>query len=390
MHSDGLQNEPLRSLERELNGIGLFGVLALLMASVVFAQHSTWLVAGRWLLLAALVWGYVYRCAHLRLALNCVQAATALYSNLGWANRLTLLRGGLIAATAGFIVVDERWALWPAIFYTIAAALDRIDGFVARRTERESLLGSELDTAFDALGLLVAPSLAVLLNKLHLSFLLVSVAYYIFIWALRRRGRLGLPCYELMPNFLRRSLAGFQMGFVALALWPIFPAAITQLVGVAFTLPILVGFVVDWLVVSGRINSQLAQTQRQFKQIEQFSFTVLQPLMRFGLIMTLGVLYTTIQVSTVSLYLALSGLLAVVFGCLGRLGALLLLVIVALEATAYSASFALQCAVFLSSWILLLGTGRFSVWQWDDHWVQRYDGAAQSATHASANHKDAR
>jgi len=26
-------------------------------------------------------------------------------------------------------------------------------------------------------------------------------------------------------------------------------------------------------------------------------------------------------------------------------------------------------------WVLLLGTGRFSLWQEDDHWLNRYDGA---------------
>jgi len=25
--------------------------------------------------------------------------------------------------------------------------------------------------------------------------------------------------------------------------------------------------------------------------------------------------------------------------------------------------------------VLLLGTGRFSLWQEDDHWLNRYDGA---------------
>ena len=34
--------------------------------------------------------------------------------------------------------------------------------------------------------------------------------------------------------------------------------------------------------------------------------------------------------------------------------------------------YALFCCVV---WSMLLGTGRFSLWQEDDHWLNRYDGA---------------
>ena len=34
--------------------------------------------------------------------------------------------------------------------------------------------------------------------------------------------------------------------------------------------------------------------------------------------------------------------------------------------------YVLFCSVV---WVLLLGTGRFSLWQEDDHWLNRYDGA---------------
>jgi CDP-diacylglycerol--glycerol-3-phosphate 3-phosphatidyltransferase len=30
--------------------------------------------------------------------------------------------------------------------------------------------------------------------------------------------------------------------------------------------------------------------------------------------------------------------------------------------------------IFSSVWLMLLGTGRFSLWQWDDRWVNRRDG----------------
>lgn len=344
-----------------------------------------------WLLLAALVWAYVVASAWPRLALNRSGDAAPLYTNLGWANRLSIVRGGLIALTAGFIGQSPELAhnlLLPAMFYSLAAALDRMDGFVARRSGRVSLLGSELDTRFDALGLLVAPLLAVYLGKLHPSFLLVSIAYYLFVWGLQWRRARGLACYPLIPNFLRRSLAGFQMGFVAFALWPIFPAPMTQLVGAAFTLPILLGFGVDWLVVSGRINVQLPLTQRRFQQLETMSFNVLQPLLRLLLLGALGSLLVAQIFVGAGFYLAFLAGLLIACGCLGRLGALLLLATLGMQGAELlandTARWALCAAVFFSSWILLLGTGRFSLWRWDDHWVQRYDGAAPRST-ARAN-----
>src|SRR5690606_21176327 len=122
-------------------------------------------------------------------------------------------------------------------------------------------LGTELDTAYDALGLLIAPLLAVSYGKIHWSFLLVSAAYYIFQWGLYWRRTHNLPVYELLPSMLRRTLAGFQMGFVAVILLPCFQAPATHWIGVAFMIPMLLGFMVDWLVVSGRIQSSNANTQ---------------------------------------------------------------------------------------------------------------------------------
>ena len=375
----------IAALKRELKLIALGGCALLLLEFAWLVQLGNGVLATLWLLLAALVWTYVVISAWPRLVQNRPYVAAPLYVNLGWANRLSIARGGLIALTAGFIGQAPELAhnlLLPAIFYSLPAALDRIDGFVARRSGRVSLLGNELDTRFDALGLLVAPLLAVYLGKLHTSFLLVSIAYYLFVWGLQWRRARNLACYPLMPNFLRRSLAGFQMGFVAFALWPIFPAPMTQLVGVAFTLPILLGFVVDWLVVSGRINAQLPHTQRGFQRLESISFNLLQPLLRVLLLIALGLLFFAQVFSAAGFYLALLGALLILSGCLGRLGALLLLATLGVQAVDTHANgslrWAIYAAVFLSSWILLLGTGRFSLWNWDDRWVQRYDGAAQT------------
>jgi len=245
---------------------------------------------------------------------------------------------------------------------------------VARRSQQVSLLGNELDISFDALGLVVAPLLAIGLGKIHASYLALSVAYYIYQWGLQRRRNLGLPVHALPPNPLRRILAGFQMGFIAIVLWPLLNPALTTSAGIAFMLPVLFGFVADWWVVSGNIQPQA------LNRLEIFSGRFFQPGLRVLLVLLL------FSVTKDSALLSLTGMTVDVFGLLlctglillgfaGRLGALILIILLGWHYPSGAIDFKGYVLIFTASWILLLGTGRFSLWQWDDEWVTRYDGA---------------
>ena len=67
--------------------------------------------------------------------------------------------------------------------------------------------------------------------------------------------------------------------------------------------------------------------------------------------------------------------ITILLGLAGRYFALLLL---GLLAWYYMGNEMLPVDYILSScviWSLLLGSGRFSLWQEDDHWLNRYDGA---------------
>ena len=242
---------------------GLLGLGGLGIIFLMLGYYAGWRTGLQWLLQAGLLWAWVWYSTWKRMDLNRVAPAAPLLKGLGWANGITLLRGYLIALTGGFLFQPDtpadtqRLMIWaPGLLYGAAAILDRIDGFVARRTQQTTLLGAELDTVFDALGLLIAPLLAVAMGKVHWSYLLLSIAFYIFQWGIYWRSKRGLIIYPLMPSQLRRALAGFQMGFIALALLPCFDATQTLICSFAFLVPILLGFGVDWLVVSGRINSE--------------------------------------------------------------------------------------------------------------------------------------
>ncbi|QEY13457.1 CDP-alcohol phosphatidyltransferase family protein [Cellvibrio sp. KY-YJ-3] len=352
--------------------------MAVLLAVFFSIKQFTALNALQWLLIADCLWFYVCWQLWQRLELNRASEGAPLYPTLGWANRLTLLRGGLIALTGGFLFQPQAAGLmaWvPGALYTLAAILDRMDGFVARRSKQTSLLGTELDTVYDALGLVVAPLLAVGYGKIHWSFLLVSAAYYVFVWGLYWRRTHNLPVYPLMPSMLRRTLAGFQMGFVAFILLPCFQAPLTVIIGIAFMLPILLGFMVDWLMVSGRIESNTTNSHF-FNRLEQISHNSLQPLLRLALAIAFLLFITSNNLLSLT-WLPIILFLAVAmtfFGLAGRVGALLVVVLITLLQGDKPVDAIMAIIIFSGVWLMLLGTGRFSLWQWDDQWVNRRDG----------------
>ncbi len=244
-------------LKRELLYVAVLGAAVLIAMASTLAALEGWRFALRWLPAGLACWGFIVWQCHGRLHLNRNTVDDALYPTLGPGTRVTLLRGRLIAALAGFLatagLATRPLTLFlPALLYTMAVLGDGLDGFLARRHKRTTQLGAEFDTALDALGLVVAPVLAVLHGKLHVSYLLVSVAFYLFQWGIAWRERQCRPVYALPPKRLRPVLAGSQMMLVAAALWPPLPAEMTRPLGMVVMLPLLVGFWIDWLHVSGR------------------------------------------------------------------------------------------------------------------------------------------
>lgn len=375
-------------MKRELQLAALLAGAVLLAGAIAIQRIEGFGFAAAWfvtsLLFASFVWLQCWR----RRALNRAAPHTVLYSTLGWANRITLLRGLLIAACGGFLLLEPTmlavgWICAP--LYTAAAILDRVDGYIARRSSQTTMLGTEFDTVVDALGLLVAPLLALSLGKIHWSYLLVSLAYYLFQFGLHWRKHRGLPVYPLLPSKLRRVLAGFQMGFIAAVLWPPLLAPMTLVIGFAFMVPVLLGFCVDWLVVSGKMQPQSPMATGVFDNIALFSTTYFQPALRVLLMSALFMFshFSDLAVPTRNSALwsaaGLNNALAVsaamvVLGLGGRIGALAMLGLLAWYFPAASLDSAMAAVIVSAVWILLLGCGRFSLWQDDDRWITRSDG----------------
>lgn len=63
------------------------------------------------------------------------------------ANRLTLLRAGLVIPYAALALSEQR--VLAGVLFAIAAATDLLDGYVARRMQEETALGKVLDPIAD-------------------------------------------------------------------------------------------------------------------------------------------------------------------------------------------------------------------------------------------------
>lgn len=183
----------------------------------------------------------------------------------GLANQITVFRGLLVSLLAGFLLAGtpEGSAAWiPAIFYSAALILDVVDGSLARLRRETSAFGAFLDRDLDAWGTLIGILLAVLYGRLPGWCIVAGMAYYLFAFGQWWRERRGLPLHPLPPSRYRRHVAAVQSLFIVVALLP--PALLPEYGWAAalVMIPVLAGFMRDWLTVSGDLPLLLQVTPR--------------------------------------------------------------------------------------------------------------------------------
>jgi CDP-diacylglycerol--glycerol-3-phosphate 3-phosphatidyltransferase len=187
----------------------------------------------------------------------------------GLANVLSLTRGFMIAILAGFLFAAMPQGIlgWlPALLYTVLAILDFFDGYWARKSNTQTRMGELLDQEYDALGILVALILVIQWGHLPVAFLYIGAAKYVFAGGIAWRSFRGAAVHPLPPSYMRRRLAGFQMGILAVFLWPIARPPGTVLAELIIGVPLLLGFIRDWLLVSGALDPE-DPGYRRLKQI---------------------------------------------------------------------------------------------------------------------------
>ena len=246
---------------------------------------QNWERVTQWLILSGLTLAYCLHILWRNIHLNPK-------STLGWGNALTLYRGLAISLIAGFMFGPMRFVglAWVIVgLYTSADIADFFDGYVARRTNHVTPLGEKLDMEYDSLGLVVASVLAVSFGQLAWWILILGFARYFFLSGMWLRKRQNKPLYPMTDSNYRRIWAGFFMGWMSATLWPILPKDGLTVCGLVFAgLPAL-GFMRDWLVVSGRLKPSSATYQQNRLKLRQFTIQTLPFVLRCVLLITAGV-----------------------------------------------------------------------------------------------------
>ena len=156
--------------------------------------------------------------------------------SFGLANRITLLRGLLIGFPAALLVTPTApaSAVWLiAGIAAIAALLDAVDGWLARRQAECSRFGERFDLEVDAVLVLVLSGLVWHLDKAGAWVLLSGLLRYGFLLAgfLLPWLRASLPASRR-----RRAICALQAAVLVLAVMPAVPAPIASalaLIGLA-------------------------------------------------------------------------------------------------------------------------------------------------------------
>lgn len=281
-----------------------------------------------------------------------------------------------------------------ALLYTFAALTDRFDGYLARINKHTTIFGREIDMRIDALGILLLSLLAWQFGKVGGWYILVGLSYYIFSgigWIRRKRG---IKSYPLSESKHRRLLAGMQMGFLAVCLWPILTPPATSLASIVFGVPLLVTFLRDLLVMTGKIHSKNAHYEQLYSAGENLFFQVMLP----GLRMLLFIFFCYYVIGDTKFYnnfseflntLSTPGLMnhsalidtslvlsagAITAGILARIAALYLLVNTGLLLSAGFVGSLPVIALLISSIIVVYGAGQYQIWNPEDAILHRKDG----------------
>ncbi|WP_235041661.1 CDP-alcohol phosphatidyltransferase family protein [Vreelandella profundi] len=169
---------------------------------------------------------------------------------LGWANRVTLIRGILVAiVAAGLLAGAFKGAIWQwLLIAVIALLLDGVDGWVARYTRSHSSFGARFDMELDALLIMLLCVGLWEFESLGAWVLLIGGMRYLFVMAGWRLKWLTAP---LFASFRRKVVCVWQVAALLLALTPLSSPLMANLLALSALVSLVYSFGVDvrWLYV---------------------------------------------------------------------------------------------------------------------------------------------
>ena len=379
---------------------GATAVFTLLLILFYLGLRTIWPdYAERWLGQAALGLAFVLVVLWRGLPENHREGEAALLSTLGWGNSLTLLRGLAMSFVAGFFLLPWpsgglAWA--PMLLYTLADIADYLDGYLARKTNHATLLGVRLDIEYDGLGVLIVSALGVWYGQLPWWYLILGVSRWLFIAGQKLRERQGKPVYAMPPSVHRRIVAGFQMGFMSAALWPIIPAAGAKIAATVFGVATAVSFLRDWLIVSGQLNPAAPAYLRWRRQAYLWLVKGLPVVWRVMAVIGMAVILSTLPQlfppdewtrllaswhlpqpqmwAVLTSVVALAATAAVGLGAIGRLAGLALVFPIGFDMVIHGLLWRNGAALTAVCFVMLFGGGLWSLWQPEERFMTQRAG----------------
>ena len=376
------ETRSLSALRREWVVMAL--AAALLLAGGWRVLHAGWgaAYALRWLAAALVVsaYGFFHLWRHLGENRR-KEPGSPLFADLGVANRLTFARAIFNAMLVGFLLGPWPWGwlAWiPAVLYIASSLMDYLDGYVARITGRTTMLGEALDMKWDGVGLLAAGTLSVLYGQTPVLYLLVGFARYLYLFGLWIHKRRGLTEHELPPSRFRRALAGTQMGFVAVVLLPVFRPPETHVAAVLFAAPLLIGFVRDYLWVTGVIGRGSTRVPRTSRSVDQTWFQLaLRGLLAALLVNLLSHMLGQGNAQPGLLITAFVAVPLVLLGAAGRSAALAVLLMTGFRLQSDPLEWRLWLILLTSTLLFFTGTGAWSLWRPEEWLIDHRAGEAR-------------
>ena len=174
---------------------------------------------------------------------------------LGSANRITLVRAGLVVVLMGFMLQDAGdVTMWFAVaIASVSAMLDAFDGPAARRGGMASRFGARFDMETDALLILVLSVLAWRWDRAGAWVLVSGLMRYGFVFAVR-----VLPWLrgELTPSRRRQTISVVQSVALILCLVPLLPAAISAAIAALALALLCYSFGVDCRALAAQRHTE--------------------------------------------------------------------------------------------------------------------------------------
>lgn len=180
---------------------------------------------------------------------------------LGWANRVTLLRGMLVAILAGAVSFPEymaRHALSMSALALLVLVLDGLDGWVARLTRSVTDFGARFDMELDAFFILVLCAALTVLDKVGPWVLIIGIMRYAFVLA-GWRWR-WLTC-RLPESRRRKSVCVWQVASLLVGLLPMVSSGVTTALAAVALVLLALSFALDvrWLAARERRRLRFSQ-----------------------------------------------------------------------------------------------------------------------------------